>query len=138
MKTLKELAKDALAVQDACNLSGVVHGFARCMSDMVEMHLDTDQRNTHPITLLWIDKLCHLSGYKQDYGEKVMSAYSAVHRLAEGGRLGIGDVIFYDGDPATVVEISKGEYGDRISFERNGHVLTTTPGLDPRFSLDPK
>ena len=83
-KTLQDLAKEALAVQDASNLSGVVHGFARHMSAMVELGFD-NSRDSHPITVLWVDKVCHLSGYKQDYSAKVMDAYSAVQKIADTG-----------------------------------------------------
>jgi hypothetical protein len=82
-RTLKDLAKEALAVQDACNLSGVVHGFARFMSDLCEMGLDTNARNRHPITLLWVDKVAQLSGYKQDYGVEVQTAYRECARLVK-------------------------------------------------------
>lgn len=34
MKTMKDLAREALAVQDACNLSGVAHGFARALGEL--------------------------------------------------------------------------------------------------------
>lgn len=84
-KTLQDLAKEAINVQDACNLSGVVHGFARCMSAMVEMGMNNDARDNHPITLLWVDKICHLSGYKQDYGTKMMNAYSEAQKIANEG-----------------------------------------------------
>ena len=33
-KTLKELAQQALDIQDACNASGVVHAFSRTMTDL--------------------------------------------------------------------------------------------------------
>ena len=82
-KTIKELATDALNVQDACNLSGVVHGFARAMSDLAEHTSGTDERNSHPIVILWVDKLAHLSGYKQDYSATVVDAYKQVSSLAE-------------------------------------------------------
>ena len=36
MKTLKELAEQALAVQDACNLSGVLNSFREAMSHLWE------------------------------------------------------------------------------------------------------
>lgn len=52
------------------------------MSAMVELNMDTEARNTHPITLLWVDKICHLSGYKQDYSAKVTDAYRDVSILA--------------------------------------------------------
>lgn len=64
MKSLKQLAQDALDVQDACNLSGVVHGFSRFMTELNEAlpNLGTDRRNNHPLVRLWVDKLAHLSG----------------------------------------------------------------------------
>lgn len=31
-------------------------------------------------------------------------------------------------------EVSKGEYGERVTFDtEDGATITTTPGLDPRF-----
>lgn len=41
-KTIRELAKDALDIQDACNLSGVVHSFylrSVCEQDCVPYSL---------------------------------------------------------------------------------------------------
>lgn len=81
-RTLKELAKEALDVQNACNLSGVAHGFARAMSDLMEHTKGTDERNTHPIAILWADKIAHLTG-TQDLGNPtVMRAYDACYVLA--------------------------------------------------------
>lgn len=53
----------ALQVQDACNMSGVVHSFAKIMGEMCEAGLDTDARNQHPVSKLFIAKLCSLAGY---------------------------------------------------------------------------
>lgn len=82
-KTLKELAQDALNVQDACNLSGVVHGFARCMSDMMDLVPGTTERNTHPIAILWADKIAHLTGTQELGCDIVMAAYAEVRKLVE-------------------------------------------------------
>ena len=82
-KTIKQLAQDALNVQDACNLSGVVHGFSRAMSDLCTLVPNTGERNTHPIAILWADKIAHLTGI-QDLGNSVtMRAYDACHELAK-------------------------------------------------------
>ena len=87
-KSLKELAQDALRVQDACNLSGVAHGFARTMSALndIEGLGGTDARNNHPIARVWADKIAHLTGTQTfgDDGGTLTAAYKAVHDLAEG------------------------------------------------------
>lgn len=80
-KTMKELAREALAVQDACNLSGVVHGFSRAITNLRELlpNAGTDAINHHPVCLLWADKIAHLTG-TQDLGNSdVMKAYSWAH-----------------------------------------------------------
>jgi hypothetical protein len=82
-KTLKELATDALNVQDACNLSGVAHGFARAMGDLCDHGLDTNARNRHPISKLWADKIAHLTGTQTIGNDSVMAAYTEVRELAK-------------------------------------------------------
>jgi hypothetical protein len=80
-RTLKQLAQEALDVQNACNLSGVVHGFARAMGDLMEHTKSTDERNRHPIAVLWADKVAHLTG-TQDLGNDVTTkAYSWAYDL---------------------------------------------------------
>lgn len=81
-RTLRDLAREALQVQDACNISGVAHGFARAMSSLCDLGLATDERNRHPITILWVDKLAHLSGYRQDFSSHISDAYAEVSKLA--------------------------------------------------------
>lgn len=65
MKTLKELAQEALDVQNACNLCGVVQSFARAMIDLGPHLAGTEDRNTHFITRAWVDKLVSLSRLNQ-------------------------------------------------------------------------
>ncbi len=81
-RTLAQLAREALNVQDACNLCGVAHGFARAMADLGAYTRGTDERNTHPIAVLWADKIAHLTGTQHVGQETVMRAYSAVRKLA--------------------------------------------------------
>lgn len=90
MKTLKELAQEALDVQNASNLSGVVHSFSRAVTELREALLieskgsgiSSDELNRHPIVILWVDKLMSLSSAN----ERAFSAYQAVHNLAEGSQ----------------------------------------------------
>lgn len=81
-KTLKALAKEALAVQDACNLCGVAQSFARAMRDLGDHTIGTDARNKHPIAILWADKIAHLTG-TQTFNDDVARAYGAVHEIIE-------------------------------------------------------
>ena len=83
MRSMKELAKEALQVQDACNLCGVAQGFARCMSDLLKHDLGTDAANKHPIAMLWADKIAHLTGTQSLGNEAVMQAYTRVHDLVK-------------------------------------------------------
>jgi len=54
--------RDAVQVQDACNLSGVVFSFARHMQTLCDMGLDTDQKNQHPVSVLFSSKITSLTG----------------------------------------------------------------------------
>jgi hypothetical protein len=78
MRTWKELAEQALAVQDACNLSGVVISFATIIKEVrarleEEKQGGTDNVNTHPVCVLFADKIAHLTG-TQSLGNDVVSA----------------------------------------------------------------
>jgi len=78
-----KLAQKTLDVQDACNLSGIVNS----MNDMLAtLRQRTDCQGSrwiacHPITKLWIDKLCDLSGVTRDLQTE---AYSDVVNLSKG------------------------------------------------------
>jgi len=66
-KLLKDAATKALAVQDACNLSGVVHSFSQVLTECLwplarENGLGTLYVNTHPISQLFAYKISALSG----------------------------------------------------------------------------
>lgn len=83
-KTIKQLAQEALDCQNACNLCGVAQAFARAMIDLGEHTKGTDERNQHPITRVWLDKLNSLAGI-QEYNANVTSAFSICHDLASAG-----------------------------------------------------
>lgn len=82
-RTLAQLAQEALDVQDACNLSGVARGFGRAMADLARV-VPFDQRRTHPITVLWIDKLNDMTG-RVDGFTAFSAAYDTCKTLAANG-----------------------------------------------------
>lgn len=80
LKTLQQLASDAIAVQNASNLSGVAHSFAQAVSDLRQHVNGSAELNQHAIVRLWIDKLQSLSHMPQ---AMLNSEYEQVYRLAE-------------------------------------------------------
>lgn len=89
---LAKQAQLAIEVQDAVNLSGVVHTFAEVMSVLsdyaFENNLGTEWKNTHPIVTLFIDKLADLNRFPHDGAEmmeKYHQAYVEVKRIAREG-----------------------------------------------------
>lgn len=85
MADLKLMATEALLVQDACNLSGVAHGFSKAMEQLWDVAREegkgTDWVNTHPISVVWADKIQSLT---TSGSHDVMQAYGAVQKLSEG------------------------------------------------------
>lgn len=66
-RTLADLAREALLVQDACNLSGVVLGFGRAVVRLRRLleetnECSTDKVNRHPVCVLWANKIESLTG----------------------------------------------------------------------------
>lgn len=98
-RTLQALAKEALQVQDACNLLGVSKGFAKAVQEVWEnmkaveeqtknsetqvvKYASMDDLRQHPIVLLWVDKIYSMTVM---IGQPSMNkAYSNCHKLAEG------------------------------------------------------
>lgn len=70
MKTLQQLAREALDVQNACSLSGVSQSFAKAVLDLRAVLReanggnppDTLTVNHHPIVRVWLSKLDSLAG----------------------------------------------------------------------------
>jgi hypothetical protein len=84
MKTIQQLASEALSVQNACNLSGVVHSFSRALTDLRANlpNAGTDEINNHPISLLYaskIESLTTCSAYK-----RFSNAYEQTIELSKG------------------------------------------------------
>lgn len=67
---------DAILVQDACNLSGVVHSLAIHCQKLREEGNDTDEINKHPATVMYVAKLAHLCGIDVDWStDPIKNAY---------------------------------------------------------------
>jgi hypothetical protein len=85
---LQTAAIDALTVQDACNISGVVHAFARAMPAILEdcrtQGKGTDMARTHPITLAFMDKLNSMIGRDDmpNGQDRMMLAFDSVMTIA--------------------------------------------------------
>lgn len=76
MKTLNQLMQEALQVQDACNLSGVVNSFSRAIASLRENGItDTDSINSHPVSVLYSSKIASLTG--SDDASTFSRAFSA-------------------------------------------------------------
>ncbi len=84
-RTMADLAREALQVQDACNLSGVVHSFSRAITRLrvlleAEGNGGTSAVNTHPVCMLFTDKLADLARIR-DY-TAFEAAYAECARLS--------------------------------------------------------
>lgn len=65
--------RDALDVQSACNLSGVVFSFEKAMKALCALGFDTQERNEHAISVLFAEQIAHLS--KCEQGDRYHKAY---------------------------------------------------------------
>lgn len=91
MERYRRCAKDALDVQSACNLSGVVHSYSKAMSTLWEVaHAQkkggTDWVNRHPIAVLFavqvasITRVAIIADDACDYSK----CYTACEQIARG------------------------------------------------------
>lgn len=80
---LRDAAKSAIFVQDACNLSGVVHDFSRVMGLLSaisdRLNKGTEWKNHHPIAVLYASKIGSLTG--ADGVHVFNKAYEACKKL---------------------------------------------------------
>lgn len=87
----KQRWQEALQIQDAANLSGLVHSFPKVIDDVWEEAREVGQGtryvNEHPLVRLWLDKLCHLARIQtidHEAGtQRIMDAYAAAHKAID-------------------------------------------------------
>lgn len=88
--TLWRLAKDAIDVQDACNLSGVVHSYSKALSELWKvadfLGEGTDWVNTHPVAILYASKVGSLTGIGSGSFSAFSEAWGACEKLVEDGK----------------------------------------------------
>jgi len=92
VRTWQEMAKEAMAVQDACNLSGVVASFNLILKE-VRHRLESEGKggtnayNTHPICRVYADKIAHLTG-TQSFGNdpSIVAAYMWLSNLVDADK----------------------------------------------------
>jgi hypothetical protein len=65
----KKMYADAILVQDAPNLSGIVHSWAEILSAMVQSGMDTKAIWNHPVNVMFADKVSDLTGRGNSYSE---------------------------------------------------------------------
>lgn len=80
--TLPELARECLEIQDACNMRGLTRRFHEVLCELGQLPESTgsDWIHTHPITRLWMDKLCDLCGIVRELNT---DDYDAVRQLGD-------------------------------------------------------
>jgi len=85
-KELSAWKKDAINVQNACNSSGVIHALSELVHDLWEIagkdgH-GTKWVNTHPLIILFLDKLNSLAGI-QSNTDPIHAAYNYTENNTE-------------------------------------------------------
>lgn len=76
--------KEALSVQDACNLSGVVHSFSKILPAIWESCDGTDEVNRHPICRLFAEQIMFLTGGGMGDSDTYRDAYNRCMDVVEG------------------------------------------------------
>lgn len=84
MKTMAQLAEEAMQVQDACNLSGVVKGMDRAIANLRELGITgTDEIRNHFISVMWACKIADLCGMVCANVEPFNTAWNKCNELVE-------------------------------------------------------
>lgn len=86
--SIKQLAVEAIEVQDSCNPLGLTKGFAKAVQELHEtlqaeqLPSDTQALCNHPITRLWASKLHDITNMGPSEFDRFHEAYEACKRLA--------------------------------------------------------
>jgi len=84
MRTVIELARDAIAIQDACNLVAVFHGAARAVSELCDQ-VGWAAAEKHPVCRLWVCKILHLARTNLEASDVFVEAWGECEKLARAG-----------------------------------------------------
>ena len=83
---MRSIYENALQVQDACNLSGVVHSFSKDISlvweEVKKFGGGTEEVNKHPVCILYATQIAHLVGFAGGSLDQYQHAHAACeHRV---------------------------------------------------------
>lgn len=78
---LRDLAREAIQIQDACNLTGLALGWHKSACRLREALAYSRDSDRHPINRLWYHKLADLAGVPTD-SEDYSAAYAECRQLA--------------------------------------------------------
>jgi hypothetical protein len=82
-RTIAELAKEAIDIQNASNALGLSKGYAEALQELWDCYpLDTLSLWHHPINQLWVSALHEKSGMGLSDTERYGKAYQACKELA--------------------------------------------------------
>lgn len=82
-----KMAKDVLAIQDACNSGGVSNLYHNCVHDLLFQHRDkggTEWINCNPLVVCLLDKLCSLARSQSFDNPYVSYCFGKVDELSNG------------------------------------------------------
>ncbi len=84
MRTLKELAQEAIDVQNACNILGISQSFAEAMVDLRKVHPNSssDSLATNAITVMWAYKISLMACLGGGDTDTFTDAYRACREMA--------------------------------------------------------
>ncbi len=84
MRTVEQLAAEAIQIQDACNPLGLSKSYAKALEELRTLvpHYGTREIANHPINRLWASKLHDLAGMGISDTDRYHEAYTECERLA--------------------------------------------------------
>ncbi len=87
MRTIQQLAKEALDVQNACSSLGLTKGYAKAIQELADIMRETggystDALNNHPINRLWASKMHDLANMGMSDTDRYHEADAVCQSLA--------------------------------------------------------
>jgi hypothetical protein len=84
---MMNIYKEAIEVQDACNLSGVIHSFSKVMDEIWKEAKDNGEGtyyvNHHPVAIMFSSKISSLTGQNEVYGEPEHHSVNKAYVICE-------------------------------------------------------
>ena len=83
-RTMKELAEEAIQVQNAGNIVAVAHSFAKVLEELKKDHgvYSTEELRSHFITRAWVDHMSNICGIAFQAAADISAAHMRCFELA--------------------------------------------------------